>query len=146
MLEKVRGQIDIFKLRVILLLESDFNTLNKLVFNMRLIPSLEYKKAIPYKIIGEKRDYLAIYIALNKKLVSDIVNQVKIPTIVISADATSCYNQIAHPIASISYQYFKLNLEYLLLFFGTIQLLKIFLRISFEVSSKFYTRIKELSF
>jgi len=39
-LEKKRGQIDVAKLRVILLLEVDFNALKKLIFNTRLMPSL----------------------------------------------------------------------------------------------------------
>jgi len=46
MLEKTRGQIKVTKLRVILLLEVDFNTLNKLVFNFKLMLSLEDKKVI----------------------------------------------------------------------------------------------------
>ena len=41
---------------------------------MRLILSLKYKKDMPYEIIGRRRGYSAIYIALNKKLVSDIAN------------------------------------------------------------------------
>jgi len=40
MLEKKRGQIDVAKLRVILLSEVDFNALKKFIFNTRLIPSL----------------------------------------------------------------------------------------------------------
>ena len=101
-LEKVRGQIDISKLRAILLLEEDFNTLNKLIFNMRLIPSLKYKKYISHEVIDE-RSYSAIYIALNKKLVLDIVNQEKRPIVVISVDLTNCYNEIAYLIASLTY-------------------------------------------
>ena len=62
------------KLRVILLLEADFNTLNKLVFNSKLMPSLEDKKVIPYEIIGGIRRHSAVYVILNKKLVLDMVN------------------------------------------------------------------------
>ena len=91
-LEKIRRQIDISKLRVILLLEADFYDLNKLVFNIRLILSLEHKKAIPYEIIGRRRGHSAIHVALNKRLVLDIANQEKRPTIVISADVTNYYD------------------------------------------------------
>jgi len=77
---------------------------------MRLIPSLEYKKDIPYKIIGGRRDHLAIYVLLNKKLVLDIANQEKRPTVVILADTTNCYNQIAYLIVSLTYQHFGLSL------------------------------------
>ena len=91
-LEKARGQIDVSKLRVILLLELDFNTLNKLIFNMKLMPSLESRNFIPYEIIRGRRGYLAVYVALNKKLASDIANQTKKLTVVISADVTNCYD------------------------------------------------------
>ena len=41
MLEKERGNINIAKLRAILLLEADFNGLNKIIFNSRVLPALE---------------------------------------------------------------------------------------------------------
>ena len=46
MLEKVRDYIDIEKLRVILLLEANFNRLNKMVFNNRVMLSLESNNSI----------------------------------------------------------------------------------------------------
>ena len=77
MLDKARGKINMIKLRVMLLLESDFNILNKLVFNVRLLPSLEYNQSISCEIIGGRRGHSAIHIALNKKLVLDMANQTK---------------------------------------------------------------------
>ena len=38
MLEKKPNEIAVSKLRAILLLEADFNTVNKIIFNTRLIP------------------------------------------------------------------------------------------------------------
>jgi len=70
-LEKVRGNIDIFILRAILLLEVDFNNLNKIIFNGRVLPQLEMKKEIPYEIIGRRRGQSSLDVALNKKLVAD---------------------------------------------------------------------------
>ena len=54
-LEKVREDIEVFKSRAILLLKADFNSLNKIVFNGRVLPRLEMKKEIPYEIIGGRR-------------------------------------------------------------------------------------------
>ena len=127
------------KLREILLLKANFNTLNKLVFNSKLMLFLEDKEVIPYKIIGERRGYLAIYIALNKKLVSDMENQVKKLMVVISADASNCYDCIVYSFVSMACQHFGLSLEYILLLFGTIQTLKMFLRTSYRISSSYYT-------
>ena len=55
MLEKKESQIAVSKLRAILLLEADFNTINKIIFNTRLIPNLERNELIPHEIIGERR-------------------------------------------------------------------------------------------
>ena len=43
-----------------------------------------------------------MHIALNKKLVVDISNQMKKPTVVISADATNYCNRRAYSFTSIS--------------------------------------------
>ena len=56
MLEKEVGNLDMAKLRAILLLEVDFNRLNKIIFNNRVLPKLEQDKAIPVEVIGGKRE------------------------------------------------------------------------------------------
>ena len=108
------------KLRTILLLEADINALNKIVFNGRVIPRIETAKTIPYEVISRRRGQSSLHVALNKKLVYNIGNQQKKLIVVVSADATNCYNRIAHPILSIAYQHFGLQLEYLLTLFRTI--------------------------
>ena len=102
------GNIDMIKLRAILLLEANFNSMNKILFNGCILPSLENSQSILYEVIGGRRDQSLYYIALNKKLVSDISNQMKKPTIIMNVDATNYYDCIAHPIASLTYQYFRL--------------------------------------
>ena len=99
-LEKSVGNIQVSKLRAILLLEADFNTLNKIVFNNRTIPNLEGSNSIPYEVIRGRREQSLIHIGLKKKLVCDISNQLKKPSVVVSADAANCYDRIAHPISS----------------------------------------------
>ena len=56
MLEKSAGNIHISKLKAILLLEADFNILNKIVFNSRALLSIEALKSIPSKVIGGRRE------------------------------------------------------------------------------------------
>ena len=55
MLEKGTRNVQVSKLRAILLLEADFNALNKIVFNNRTLPSLEANGSIPYEVIGGRR-------------------------------------------------------------------------------------------
>ena len=55
MLKKEKGNINIEKLRVILLLEADFNGLNKIIYNSRVIPELEKREEIPFEVVGGRR-------------------------------------------------------------------------------------------
>ena len=45
-LEKVPGNVSIHKLRVIILLEADFNALDEIIFDIRLMPTLEIRDEI----------------------------------------------------------------------------------------------------
>ena len=119
-LEKSAGNVNMVQLRAILLLEADFNALNKIVFNRRAILSIEASKTIPYKVIRGRRGQSLAHVALNKKIVCDIENQLKKLTVVMSIDTTNCYDRIAHSISSMSCQHFGLQLEYLLTLFRTI--------------------------
>ena len=110
---------------------------------MRVILSIEKKQQIPYKIIEGRREYSALHNALNKKLISDVANQHKVLIVVILADASNCYNRIAYPITSLICQSFGVEIEYAMLLFKTIQILKIFLKLSFQLLSSYYTGSKE---
>ena len=101
MLEKVAGNINVQKVQAILLLEADFNVMHKIIFNNCLMPRLETNKAIPIEVIGRRKSQAATHLALNKKLIADIVNVRKLPAATICADATICYNRVAHPFASL---------------------------------------------
>ena len=59
--------------------------------------------------------------------------------ITIYADTTNCYDRVTYPFASIYAQYFGLELSYLLVLFRAIQLIKMFLRISFGILITFYS-------
>ena len=100
--KKAPGKILVSKLRAILLLEAGFNALYKIIFNCRILPALEREDLIPSEIMGGRRSQSTLHVALNKKLIADIDNQVKSSSIVISADATNYYNRVAHPFASLT--------------------------------------------
>ena len=127
------------KLRAILLLEADFNAMHKIIFNNRLMPRIEADNAIPMEVIGGRRSQAATHLALNKKLIADIANVWKRPTATICADATNCYDRVAHPFASLCAQYFGLELTYLTILFRAIQSMKMFLRTSHGISTTYYS-------
>ena len=78
MLEKTPGNYTVENLRVLLLLYADFNGLNKINFNGRVMPSLEASLSIPQEIIS-RISQAATYLALSKKI-ADISNTRKLPT------------------------------------------------------------------
>ena len=121
------------------MLEADFNAMYKIMFNNRLMPNIEAMNAIPMEVIGGRRSQAATHLALDKKLISDIANVRKLPMITICADATNCYDRVAHPFASLCAQYFRLDLSYLVVLFRAIQSMKMFLRTAFGVSEHYYS-------
>ena len=56
MLEKEKGNINVEKLRAILLLEADFNRLNKIIYNSRVILELERREEILFEVVGGRRE------------------------------------------------------------------------------------------
>ena len=69
--------------------------MNKIIFNTRLVPTLEQRNMIPREIMGGRRGMSAINVALNKKLQVDIANKNKLPSIIVSADASNCFDRVA---------------------------------------------------
>ena len=63
---------------------------------------------ILFEVIGNRRRQSSIHIALNKKLVADISNQTKKPTVVISTNTANCYDRIDHLFTSMSCKYSRL--------------------------------------
>jgi len=140
MLEKYPVNMNVEKLRVILLLEADFNTLCKIIFDSRLMSVLEAREQILPEIIDSRRIQVATYLALNKKLITDIASAKKVSIVIIHADEINYSNRVVHPFTSLSSQYFELDISYLLVLFGAIQLIKICLCTSFGVLRQFCTR------
>ena len=134
MLEKVVSNIDVEKLRAILLLEADFNVLHKIVFNNRLIPKLEETGTISMEIIRGRWSQAATHLVLNKKLIADIANMRKLPMITICADATNYYDRVAHLFTSLCAQCFILEISCLAVLFRAIQSMRMFLRMSHRIS------------
>ena len=66
MLEEDPSNFWVEKLRALILLEACFNSLNKINFNSRMIPSLEVSSVIPKEIIGDRRSQAATHLASSK--------------------------------------------------------------------------------
>ena len=109
MLKKVPGNINVQKLSAILLLEAGFNTMNKIIVNNRMILRIEKDSTFPMEVVSGRRSQAATHLALNKKLITDIVNIYKLPMVTIYTEVANCYDRVAYLFASLCTQYFRLD-------------------------------------
>ena len=90
-LQKLNGDIRIWRHRPIQLFEIDFNFNNKIT-GRKLMSNSEKHKLLSPEQYGGRKHHRAIHQALNCKLVNDMVHQEKHTVIVCSTDAKSNYN------------------------------------------------------
>ena len=98
MLKKIKGNINVEKLRGILLIEADYNFVSKLLIGVRLMESVENRQGFPEELGGSRKRHEAVDIALNRKITSDIMRQSRRPGAISGVDAASCYDRIVHSI------------------------------------------------
>ena len=107
---------------------------------------MERVHIILYEIIRGRRHQSVIQLVVNKKLISNIVNQHKKPSIIISTDISNCFDHIAHSITSMAYHHFRLPLPYLFTLFKTIKSMNIFLTTVHGISTSSYSGTKDYPF
>jgi hypothetical protein len=100
MLEKLLGCALTTKLRSILLMEADFYSTNKIIYDQRMLQVVRNYRLMLEEIYSAKK-CLAEDGTLIKVLFYDIVQQSRIPAGISAFNADNCYDQIANPIASL---------------------------------------------
>jgi hypothetical protein len=100
MLEKVAGVALVNKLRAILLMEADFNYMNKWVFGHKAINKM-YALGYVSKDQYSQKESTAEDAKLDNKLTMDLSCQLRHPLATMSADADKCYGRINHIIMSL---------------------------------------------
>ena len=130
MLEKIPGCSLVDKMRAILLMEADFNFTNKMIYGVGMLNNARRHGLMPEEIFSEK-GRTAEDGALTKTLFYDIVRQFRLSAAISSVDATSCYDSIAHAIASMIFQSFGVPRSAIKTMLNAIQNMKYFLRTAF---------------
>ena len=103
MIEKKPGEINVTKLRTILLMEVDFNQGNKRL-GRQLMRHAESAGLLALEQHGSRKYHMVINQGLNKLLTFDILRQERQRGALCSTDAMSCYNRITHVAASLAMQ------------------------------------------
>ncbi len=105
-LEKVFGNIYMDKMQAICLLEADYDWLNKFVFAKQMMDKAFEGGIIPVEQFA-KRGSQATEGVLTSGLFCNIAQALHKTVAIESVDLANCYDAVAHPIASIALQSFK---------------------------------------
>ena len=131
MLEKTENDIRVEKLRAILLMEADFNFVNKLIFGHRMIQQCENYRRFPDELYGSRNRRSANEVAINRRLSLENMKQKRCNGIIAGVDAAQCYDRIVHPLAILLCCNEGAPMSTLLLMFGAIQSMEYFIRTTF---------------
>ena len=146
MLEKIKGNIIVDKLRAILLMEADFNFINKLMFGHRLIRNCTDHKRLPQELYGGLANRSAQEVAINRRLVLDTFRLKRRCGVVAGVDAAQCYDRIVHSLAILLSRNEGAPINPLLCMFGAIQGMTYFLRTTFGESTSSYGGRQQVPF
>ncbi len=97
MIPKKIGSLKASQLRTIVLMEPDFNYVNK-IFGRRLMRNAEKFGMVAPEQFGSRKKKSAILHAVNKQLTDDILRQEHRTFILVLLDAKSCYDRISPPL------------------------------------------------
>ena len=131
MLEKI-----VSKLRAILLMEADFNAVNKEVYGVRTLKEARKYTLVPEEIFSEQ-NRTTNNGGLAKTLFYDIACQLRIPATITLVDASNWYDHIAHAMALLIFQSFGVEDTAVSAMLEMIHKMKFFLRTAFGESSEF---------
>jgi hypothetical protein len=110
MLEQTTGVSLVEKIRAILLMEADFNFMNKVIYGDRMLSNAQRYEYMAEEIFS-KRGHTAEDGSLAKVLFYDIVQQFRLNAAIALVDAANCYDSIVHAIVSLLFQAFGCPVE-----------------------------------
>ena len=137
MLLKKAGKTDVDSLRTIVLLEPDFNHMNKKLGRDVMFHAEKHNLIAPEQF-GSRKGHSSIDQVLIKTLFYDILRIKRQDGYLCSNDAKGCYDRITHSIASIALQRVGLPQAPIVSMLSTLQQMQHHLRTGYGISDKTY--------
>ena len=137
MLLKKAGKTDVDSLRTIVLLEPDFNHMNKKL-GRDVMQFAEKHQLIAPEQFGSRKRHSSIDQVLIKTLFYDILRIKRQDGYLCSNDAKGCYDRITHSMASLALQRVGLPLPPIISMFSTLQRMNHHIRTGYGISSTAY--------
>ena len=137
MLLKKAGKTDVDSLRTIVLLEPDFNFMNKKL-GRDVMHQAEKNNLIAPEQFGSRKRHSSIDQVLIKTLYYDILRIKRQDGYLCSNDAKSCYDRITHSLASLALQRIGLPIPPIISMLTSLQKMKHHIRTGYGVSSRTY--------
>ena len=137
MIPKKINSLQADKLRLINLLEPDFNFLNGMV-SRKFMKAAERNNLIAKEQFGSRKGHSAIEHAINKVLTMDYFRVAKISAIVCANDAKSCYDRIVLRAAFLALRAMGIPAPTINSMFSTIKRMEHFTRTAFGTSNTKY--------
>jgi hypothetical protein len=131
LLEKVFGNIYINKMRAICLLKADYNWLNKYVFSKCMMDRVFEEDIVLVEQFAKQGSQASEGI-ITLGFFCDIVCALHCTMAIKSVNSANCYDAVAHPIASIALQLFKVRKVMVAMMLSVLQTMKWYLKLAFE--------------
>ena len=137
MLEKIAGVVLVNKLRAILLMEGDFNFMNKLVFGSRMMKMALNSGLCPEETFSCKNK-TSEEAVLAKNLNYDLMRQLRHNGAMASVDATNCYDRVQHSFMALAFLAFGVPRSAIHTMLLAIQFMTFHLRTAYGDSDRTY--------
>jgi hypothetical protein len=137
LLEKIRGNYFLNKMRAICLLEGGFNYFNETIFACRMMAAAQEKGQIPVKCYAKKGSN-CVNAVIKKIIYCDELQTHHHPTCIGENDFGNCYNCIAHPPSSIALQSWGVSLKAIGILLLAMQTMRFFLCTGYGKSALSY--------
>ena len=137
MLLKKHNKLEADQLRTILLLEADFNHLNKKLGRDLMYQAEKFNLIAPEQF-GSRKSHSCIDQVLVKKLYYDVLRMSRMNGFLCSNDAKSCYDRIIHSVASIAMQRIGMPIEPIVSMFTALQDMQHYVKTAHGISTHTY--------